>query len=81
MLWKLFSSDERVMEALEQVTVSYDLSPSAQLPANNDEPASTVEEPQGNKPRLWLEDWSEKDEARLQKENFWDNLDDASTGR
>ena len=76
MLWRLFSSDARVLEALEQSTVSYDLSP-VTLAANNDEPGRPVAAA-GTKPpsRLWLEDWNEKDEERLRQssteENNWD---------
>jgi len=63
-LWKLVRSDENVMQALRQTSVSYDLSPSApRFAANNDELR-----PGANRhanARLWLDDWSEKDEERL----------------
>jgi hypothetical protein len=72
MLWKLFSSDEKVRRALEQSGKSYDLSPRVSLPANNDQAAPAAGRPSPNA-RLWLEDWSERDEARLQSDKlFWE---------
>ncbi len=71
MLWKLFSSDKRVEEALEWSTMSYDLSPAVlepaplQRPANNDEPVESTVVSLRPKSRLWLEDWDEKDEERM----------------
>lgn len=71
MLWKLFRSDEKVMQALEQSGASYDLSPDAPaLPANSNRPAQAD---RYAKSRLWLEDWSEKDEARLRRnDHHWE---------
>ena len=74
MLWRLFSSDKRVAKALEQST-GVDISPNVLAiseAANNDEkPAKPL-------PQLWLEDWSEKDEARLRRfeteDSYWDGV-------
>jgi len=66
-LLKLVRSDEMVMQALQQSSVSYDLSPNvSRVAANNDKPA-------GPKPRLWLENWSEQDEERLKRnDHHWE---------
>lgn len=91
MLWKLFGDEKKVEEALRRtpprVTVSnatMDMSPSSiKFPANNDTPGvEAAEEYSGprdadGKPlsRLWLEDWSEEDEARLNDpSNVWDGI-------
>jgi hypothetical protein len=71
-LWKLIRSDERVIEALlGQSGASYNLSPDAPaIPANNDEPQAVRDH--RTKSRLWLEDWSEKDEERLRSsDHYW----------
>jgi len=53
---------------LAQAGQSYDMSPN--IAANNDEPQAA--NPHG-KSRLWLEDWSEQDEARLQRnDHHWE---------
>jgi hypothetical protein len=73
MLWKFLRSDEKVAQALEQSATGYNLSPDAPtlaVPANNDEPPLARRHA---KSRLWLEDWSERDEARLQSDNhIWE---------
>lgn len=73
MLWKLFSSDEKVMRALEQSGNGYDISPDTlHMPANNDAPAPPAASGQKTS-RLWLEGWCEKDEARLKrKDHHWE---------
>lgn len=91
MLWKLFSSEKKLNEALENANESYDLSLGVlPLPSNDDiaaqnEPRLYLDNEAGNKEpqplarrnrmlqltppastsRLYLEDWSEKDEERL----------------
>ena len=74
MLWKLFSSDEKVMQALEQSDTGYDLSPDASLhmAANNDAPAQPVASTR-TPSRLWLEGWNEQDEARVKGGYFWES--------
>lgn len=68
MLWGLLGSKKRVEEALAESAarrdLSVDLSPDARSPgraANNNDALAPV----AAKSRLWIEDWSEKDEERL----------------
>lgn len=71
-LWKLVRSDEKLAQALNQRSVVYDLSPDIAFIPANDEPqlkAPTATTP-GPKPKLWLEDWSERDEERLKCGNL-----------
>lgn len=77
-LWKMVRSDEKVMQALSQTSVTYDLSPDfpsvSEAPANNNEAlqpkkmTATV----GSKSKLCLQDWSERDEERLKKPQHWE---------
>jgi hypothetical protein len=68
-LWKLVRSDEKVMQALEQTSVSYDLCPDAPslIPANNNAPAPAQ---RPGESRLWLDDWSERDEERVNSKSL-----------
>lgn len=74
MLWKLFSSDERIEKALQKSAVSRDLSPPIIMAANaNEEYRGPLDEEGRPKSRLWLEDWSEKDEERVRDDRpSWD---------
>ena len=78
MLWKLLHSDEKVMQALTQSGVGYNISPDASgIPANNDEPRPIRDH--HVKSRLWLEDWNEQDEERLRSnDHFWSGYGSAS---
>jgi hypothetical protein len=62
MLSKLFSSDEKIAKALQVHTTGYDLSPSL-IVVEEEEPKPRI--PTNNNARMWIEDWSEEDEARL----------------
>ncbi len=65
MFSRLWGSEKRVEEALAQTTTSVNLSPDTpqltNAPANSNDALAPVIA----KSRLWIEDWSEKDEARL----------------
>lgn len=76
MFWKLFSSsDERIEKALKKVTVSRELAPPVVVFAANDQYRGPVDESGKPKSRLWLEDWNEKDEARLKDDSLvWDSV-------
>jgi hypothetical protein len=66
-LLKLVRSDDMVEQALRQsgFNSSYDLSP--RIPANKSKPQLVVNrDPEAT---LWLEDWSEKDEERLKRDD------------
>jgi hypothetical protein len=65
MLWKLFSSEKKVAEAMQKRTKTYSLTPDAEPANNNEEAALEVL----RKSRLWLEGWNEEDEARLRDPN------------
>jgi len=75
MLWKLFRSDEKVMKALKQLGTGYDISPDApcHMPANNDDVPVRSAVGDQTRSRLWLEGWSEQDEARLKGGHFWES--------
>jgi hypothetical protein len=74
-LWKLFSSDERIERALAKTTVSRELSPPVVIVAANDEYCGPVDINGKPKSRLWIEDWSEKDQARLNDNTLvWDSI-------
>ncbi len=61
MFSRIWGSNRRVEEALAQTTTSVSLSPDAPVPANSNDALAPVIA----KSRLWIEDWSEQDEARL----------------
>ncbi len=68
MFWKLFRSDYKVAQALAQSGRGEDISPGAYNFASNNNAR-----PVGVKSRLWLEDWSEQDEARLRRnDHHWE---------
>lgn len=61
MIWKLFGSEQRVQEALDQ-SVGYDISPKfVQTPANETKPQASVVDKPATKPEFYfVAPWGDK---------------------
>ena len=77
-LLELVRSDEKVARALNQTSASsYSLSPDMPLiPANDATASASVEASTGEKPKMWLDGWNERDEKRLKQPLHWEGYID-----